>query len=112
VAQRLNSCIREVDTAARLGGDEFVVMPTDLSEDAVEARRQAEAVGRKILATLNAAYDLLGKAHSSTPSIGITLFADQRTGIDQLLKQADLAMYQSKSSGRNTLRFFDPSLPA
>jgi len=109
VAQRLNSCVREADTAARLGGDEFVVMLTDLSENAIEARRQAEAVGEKILATLNAVYDLLGKEHRSTPSIGITLFADQRTGIDQLLKQADLAMYQSKSSGRNTLRFFDQS---
>ncbi|MDP1735730.1 MAG: diguanylate cyclase [Sulfuritalea sp.] len=112
VAQRLNSCIREVDTAARLGGDEFVVLLTDLSENGAEARRQAEAVGGKILATLDAVYELLGKEHSSTPSIGVTLFADQRTSVDELLKQADLAMYQSKAAGRNTLRFFEQSLSA
>jgi len=112
VAQRLNSCIREVDTAARLGGDEFVVMLTDLSDDAAEARRQTEAVGGKILATLNHLYDLSGTAHHSTPSIGITFFSDQRTGIDELLKQADLAMYQSKSAGRNAMRVFNPDAPA
>ncbi|MDP2822081.1 MAG: PAS domain S-box protein [Sulfuritalea sp.] len=112
VAQRLNSCIREVDTAARLGGDEFVVMLTDLSEDAAEARRQAEAVGEKILATLNKPYDLFGKQHHSTPSIGITLFANQHKSVDELLKQADLAMYQSKAAGRNTMRFFDPDAKA
>ena len=112
VAQRLNSCIREADTAARLGGDEFVVMLTDLSDDSEEATRQVEAAGKKILASLNESYDLLGKHHHSTPSIGITLFADQQKGIDDLLKQADLAMYQSKSAGRNTMRFFDPGMEA
>lgn len=112
VAQRLNSCIREVDTAARLGGDEFVVMLTDLSDNAAEARRQTEAVGGKILATLNHLYDLSGTAHHSTPSIGITFFSDQRTGIDELLKQADLAMYQAKSAGRNAIRVFNPGAPA
>jgi diguanylate cyclase (GGDEF)-like protein len=108
VAQRLTRCIREADTAARLGGDEFVVMLTDLSEDPAEARRDATAVGEKILAALNRTYPLFGKRHRSTPSIGITLFADQQQSVDQLLKQADLAMYQVKAAGRNALQFFEP----
>jgi len=112
VAARLKSCIREVDTAARLGGDEFVVMLSELSENLDEARRQAESVGEKILVALNRLYILLGKKHHSTPSIGVTLYVDQRKTIDDLIKQADLAMYQSKAAGRNTMRFFDPGLLA
>jgi len=108
VAARLKGCIREVDTAARLGGDEFVVMLNELSVDSADAKRQAAAVGEKILTSLNQIYELLGKRHHSTPSIGITLFADQHTGVDELLKQADLAMYQAKAAGRNAMRFFDP----
>lgn len=108
VAQRLTRCIREVDTAARLGGDEFVVMLIDLGEDAAEARRRASAVGEKILAALNGAYELFGKQHHSTPSIGITLFGHQHKSVDELLKQADLAMYQAKADGRNTMHFFEP----
>ena len=112
VAQRLNGCIREVDTAARLGGDEFVVMLTDLSEDPGEAIRRAEAVAGKILACLNQSYQLRGKERRSTPSIGVALFSGQRESIDDLLKQADLAMYRSKSAGRNRLCFFEPSMQA
>ena len=112
VAQRLNGCIREVDTAARLGGDEFVVMLTDLSEDPGEAIRQAEAVGRKILVSLNQSYQLHSKERHSTPSIGVAFFSRQRKNIDELLKQADLAMYQSKSGGRNRLCFFHASMQA
>jgi len=112
VAARLTSCIREVDTAARLGGDEFVVMLSELSENPDEARRQAESIGEKILVALNRLYVLLGKEHHSTPSIGVTLYVDQRQTIDDLIKQADLAMYQSKAAGRNTMRFFDPGPPA
>jgi diguanylate cyclase (GGDEF)-like protein/PAS domain S-box-containing protein len=105
-AQRLSRCVREGDTVARLGGDEFVVMLEDLSEELEQATRQAEAAGEKILATLNQPYELRGGRHRCTPSIGVTLFADQRQSIDELLRQADLAMYQSKSAGRNSLHFF------
>jgi diguanylate cyclase (GGDEF)-like protein/PAS domain S-box-containing protein len=110
VAQRLLTCVREGDTVARLGGDEFVVMLEDLSEDEQEAATQAETVGEKILATLNLPYQLAGCEHHSTPSIGITLFDDNKETIDDLLKRADLAMYQAKAAGRNTLRFFDPQM--
>ena len=105
-AQRLGRCVREGDTVARLGGDEFVVMLEDLSEDLEQATRQAEAAGEKILATLNQPYELRGGRHRCTPSIGVTLFADQRQSIDELLRQADLAMYRSKAAGRNSLHFF------
>jgi diguanylate cyclase (GGDEF)-like protein/PAS domain S-box-containing protein len=110
VAQRLASCVREGDTVARLGGDEFVVMLNNLSENAQDAANQAEVVGEKVLAALNQSYQLASYTHHSTASIGVALFADHQGPIDDLLKQADLAMYQAKASGRNTLRFFDPQM--
>ena len=110
VAQRLSTCIRDCDTVARLGGDEFVVMLEDLSKDPLEAAKQAELVGAKILSTLNKNYRLASYEHHSTPSIGITLFGELSEGIDEPLKRADLAMYQAKAAGRNTLRFFDPQM--
>jgi len=112
VAQRLLTCVREGDTLARIGGDEFVVMLEDLSKTPVDAANQAETVGEKILQTLNLPYELEGALHHSTPSIGVTLFADHRTGVDELLKRADLAMYQAKAVGRNNMRFFDPEMQA
>ncbi|MBC7618656.1 MAG: EAL domain-containing protein [Candidatus Saccharibacteria bacterium] len=112
VAIRLGECVREVDTVARLGGDEFVIILSKLSSDPAEAAAQAEIVGGKILATLNQSYSLGTRDHHSTPSIGITLFDDHRLSIDELLKRADLAMYQSKAAGRNTLRFYDPHMQA
>ncbi|MGQ0708876.1 MAG: EAL domain-containing protein [Rhodoferax sp.] len=112
VAERLRSCVREGDTVARLGGDEFVVMLEDLANDAIEAATQVEAVGDKILRTLGRSYVLRAHSHRSTPSIGVTLFGDKVEGIEEPLKRADMAMYQSKGAGRNTLRFFDPAMQA
>jgi diguanylate cyclase (GGDEF)-like protein len=107
VTQRLESCIREGDTVARLGGDEFVVMLLDLSEQPIEAAAQTEAIGEKILATLNQPYQLGSYVHRCTASIGATLFNDHQQATDELMKQADIAMYQAKKAGRNALRFFD-----
>ena len=112
VAERLTSCVREGDTVARLGGDEFVVVLEDLSNALYEAATHAESVGEKILAALDQPYDLAGHPCASTPSIGIALFADPETTIDELMKRADVAMYQAKDAGRNTLRFFDPEMQA
>jgi diguanylate cyclase (GGDEF)-like protein/PAS domain S-box-containing protein len=109
-AQRLESCLREVDTVARLGGDEFVVMLEDLSEHALEAAVQTKTVGEKILATLGQPYRLATHKYHSTPSIGATIFSDHGQSAEELLKQADIAMYQAKKAGRNTLRFFDPQM--
>ncbi len=110
VAKRLTTCVREGDTVARLGGDEFVVMLEDLGENILEAADQTESVGGKIIATLNETYQLGVHAYDNSPSIGATLFNNNHQSIDELLKQADIAMYQAKKAGRNTMRFFDPRM--
>jgi diguanylate cyclase (GGDEF)-like protein/PAS domain S-box-containing protein len=110
VGQRLKKCMREGDTVARLGGDEFVVMLKELSTDLVDAAAQAEIVGGKILAGVGEPYRLAGLEYQITPSIGITHFRGFEAKIDDLLKQADLAMYQAKALGRNAMQFFDPSM--
>ena len=112
VATRLSTCVRFSDTVARLGGDEFVVMLENLGCDAEVAKARTLIVADKILVALSEPYDLAGYQHHSTCSIGITFFNRQREQIGDLLKQADLAMYQAKASGRNTLCFFDPAMQA
>ncbi len=110
VAQRLTLCVRAIDTVARLGGDEFVVLIQDLSNDPDAARLHASTVGHKILSSLNEPYHLGALRASTTPSIGITLFQGTAVAPNELLKQADLAMYQAKAEGRNTLRFYEPNI--
>lgn len=110
VAQRLVTCVREGDTVARLGGDEFVVMLEYQNVARDKAATLAQTVGEKVLATLSQPYTLLGHVYHSTASIGITLYSDQQGSVDELLKQADLAMYQAKAVGRNALRFFDTEM--
>ncbi len=110
VALRLQDCLRECDTVARLGGDEFVVLVEGLDIDPLRAAANAEMVANKILASLNQPYQLAHHNCRSTPSIGITLFADQRQLPDELLVQADIAMYQAKKAGRNAMRFFDQQM--
>jgi len=112
VARRLTQCMRQGDTVARLGGDEFVVLLEELSKNPEEAAAMAKTVGEKTLAAINQPYRLAGLEYHITPSIGITLYNDHHESTDELLKQADLAMYQSKAAGRNTLRFFDPTMQA
>ena len=112
VAKRLESCVREGDTVARLGGDEFVVMLEDLSSGPLEAAEQTRLVGHKILSTLNEPYKLVHHVYLNTASIGATLFNKNSQSIEEILKQADIAMYQAKKSGRNSLRFFDPEMLA
>jgi diguanylate cyclase (GGDEF)-like protein/PAS domain S-box-containing protein len=112
VALRIVSAVRDGDTVARFGGDEFVVMLENLSTNPLEATSLAEFVGEKILAALNEPYMLQDSPQHSTPSIGVTLFSDQQSSLEELLKQADLAMYRAKASGRNALRFFDPEMQA
>jgi diguanylate cyclase (GGDEF)-like protein/PAS domain S-box-containing protein len=112
VASRLRQCVREGDSVARLGGDEFVVLLENLSPSATEAANHAEVVAHKILELLSQPYYLRGRVHSSTPSIGIVVFLGEQDSMDELLKKADVAMYQAKSAGRNTARFFDPVMQA
>lgn len=110
VAIRLKNCMRDGDTVARLGGDEFVLILEDLSENPSEAATRTEMVSEKILEALNAPYLLIDHEYHSTPSIGATLYCGNDFGIDDLLKQADLAMYQAKAAGRNAMRFFQPDM--
>ncbi len=111
-ARRLTGSVRAEDTVARLGGDEFVVMLEGLSEDAAQAATYAEVVGAKILESLNQPYLLRGYEHHSSSSIGVSLFMGGQATVDDLIKHADTAMYQAKQSGRNTIRFFDPTMQA
>ena len=112
VAQRLTRSVRKTDMVARLGGDEFVVMVDDLSTDPDAAAFKATALAEKVLNTLREPFQLTGHQHFATPSIGVTSFNGQQSDVGELLKQADLAMYQAKSLGRNTLCFFDPGMQA
>jgi diguanylate cyclase (GGDEF)-like protein/PAS domain S-box-containing protein len=110
VARRLESCVREGDTVARIGGDEFVVILEVLSQDARDAAAQTEAIGKKIHVALNQRYQLDSHEYHCTASIGAVLFNDHQLLLKELMKQADIAMYQAKKAGRNTLRFFDPQM--
>lgn len=110
VAGRLRGCVRQNDTVARLGGDEFVLLLTQLSGLPQQAAAQVAIIGEKIRVALGAPYDLGNGPYYSTPSIGATLFFDHEWPVDELLKRADVAMYQAKAAGRNALRFFDPAL--
>lgn len=110
VAERLLGCMRETDTIARIGGDEYVVMLESLSEHAIEAAAQAEVIGEKILSALNQPYQLAMHDYHSSVSIGVALFSNHNQSQEELLKHADIAMYQAKKAGRNALRFFDPQM--
>lgn len=112
VAQRLTKSVRKTDTVARLGGDEFVVMVDDLSTDATAAASKLRTLAEKVLNVLREPFQIAGHQHFATPSIGATSFSGEQSDVSELLKQADLAMYQAKGLGRNTLCYFDPDMQA
>ena len=110
VAARLKACVRDVDTVARLGGDEFVVLIQTLGSDPAEAASNAETVARKIVHRLGQTFTFEEASCVLTASLGIALFNSAQFAMDELLKQADLALYQAKAAGRNTFRFFDAGM--
>lgn len=112
VGGRIGACVRATDTVARLGGDEFVVVLQGLHAEVDVAAAEAEAVAQKVLAALNEPYVVQNSEVHSTPSIGIALFRGVQLPVQELLQRADLAMYQAKAQGRNTLCFFDPAMQA
>jgi diguanylate cyclase (GGDEF)-like protein len=112
VAHRLTDSVREADTVARFGGDEFVVMIDQLNEVPQVAATEAGSVAEKILTAVGHPYRLDGHDCMSGCSIGITIFGDSKESTDSILQQADIAMYQAKLAGRNTVRFFAPALQA
>jgi diguanylate cyclase (GGDEF)-like protein/PAS domain S-box-containing protein len=112
VANRFTATVREGDTVARLGGDEFIVILEGLSESPLEAADQVKNIGQKILAAFQTPFALTAREYRSTASIGTVLFKDAPDNLDELMKLADIAMYQAKAAGRNTLCFFDPVVQA
>ncbi len=110
VAQRLAARIRSGDTVARLGGDEFVMMLDGLDADRIEAAAQTEALGTQLLTALNQPYRLESYDYHGSASIGATLFLGNQCAPEELMKQADIAMYHAKQCGRNTLQFFDQQM--
>ena len=109
------SCVQEIDTVARLGGDEFVVMLEELSDSSITTVVQhITDKGLEIIKSLNEIYLLGSNKHSRyvSPSIGVTIFSNHEQSKEELLKQADIAMYKAKEDGRNMLRFFDPAMQA
>ena len=110
VAQRLSEVLREEDTPARLGGDEFVVLLHANSESLAAAADHAIVVAEKIREQLNTPFVLGHYEHQIGTSIGVALFPDGQESPDGVLQQADTAMYRSKSSGRNAINFFQPSM--
>jgi diguanylate cyclase (GGDEF)-like protein/PAS domain S-box-containing protein len=114
VAHRLVESVRHEDTVSRLGGDEYVLILENLSPDEVVAAHQAEMIGEKALAAARQSYSPAGSefVYDPTASIGITLFRGADESVDDLLKQADLALYRAKDAGRNLLRFFNQSMQA
>lgn len=110
VAERLQGCVREGDTVARLGGDEFLLLLKNLSDQEIEAATQIKLVGEKILKTISETYQLETQTYQITCSLGATLLNDKELTAEKQIQQADIAMYQSKKAGRNTLNFFHPEM--
>ncbi|MCZ4316819.1 EAL domain-containing protein [Comamonadaceae bacterium G21597-S1] len=110
VALRMRACVRDADTVARLGGDEFVVLIDDAGASAADAIATGRRVAEKLLVRLGTPYDIAGREHRSGTSIGVSLFGVDTTTVEEVLKRSDVAMYQAKAAGRNTVRFFDPQM--
>ncbi|HOY88131.1 MAG TPA: EAL domain-containing protein [Methylotenera sp.] len=110
VAKRLKVTVREMDTVARLGGDEFVVLLEDLDADLQEASRKVAQIAEKLRVKIATPYQLNENTRHSSPSIGVCMFYRNQVSVDDLLKYADMAMYQAKNAGRNRVRFFDPHM--
>ena len=110
VARRVAGCLREGDTAARIGDDEFVVLLEELSDCVVETGLRGKEAGEKILSALDRPYAIGERLYDSPASVGVTLFADGVVSLDELLRQADIAMYQARLAGHGALCFFDPEM--
>jgi diguanylate cyclase (GGDEF)-like protein len=107
VAVSLGRCVRDTDFVARLGGDEFAIVQTG-----VRTADEVTGLVTRVLDTIREPYECLGHQVTTDASIGIALAPQHGTDLDQILKNADLAMYAAKSAGRRTYRFFEPEMDA
>ena len=111
VAKQLSSCIRAGDTISRIGGDEYIILLDDLGKDFATASFTTEAIAKRMLSSFSSAQEQLDHGWTGTFSIGISLFSgDQSRTLEEIVKDADLAMYQAKTMGRNRLQFFDEEM--
>ncbi|HHZ08915.1 MAG TPA: EAL domain-containing protein [Rhizobiales bacterium] len=109
VAERLRRCLSPKDLVARIGGDEFVVIIEEAGPDAARATRRGIAAANQVLAALHDPFELGALNHIASASVGIVVFDGAEQRPDELLKRADIAMYQAKAAGRNGMALFDPA---
>jgi diguanylate cyclase (GGDEF)-like protein len=107
VAERLHTCLREGDAVARMGGDEFAIIQGSLTEPT-----EITALAARLIETIDAPFDLDGHHVVVGASIGIAVAPTDAADADQLLKNADMALYRAKAEGRGTYRFFEPKMDA
>jgi len=110
VSGRIIDSIRKEDSAARMGGDEFIIILTELDEKLEFAADKAREIAEEISYCISCPCKINGQEMCITPSIGVSLFPKPGIGSDDILKQADTAMYRAKGAGRNEIRFFLPSM--
>jgi diguanylate cyclase (GGDEF)-like protein len=101
-AERIRACLRDTDTVARLGGDEFIVLLPGVGDE-----KNALMVAEKIRSSLMMSMTADGIAVSTSASIGVALYPDHGSNESDLMNNADMAMYEAKSSGRNTIQVFN-----
>jgi diguanylate cyclase (GGDEF)-like protein len=107
VAERLEVCTRKGDVVARIGGDEFVVLLEALGDDLAEATIATKKFSKKLFALLDKPYQLNEHVWKSTASVGVALFSGNKLTPDELLKQADVAMYHAKLTEGNAMQYFE-----
>jgi diguanylate cyclase (GGDEF)-like protein len=107
VTHRLRAQVRETDTVARLGGDEFAIV-----QSSVDQPRDARALAERLIETFLPQYDIAGHQVPIGTSIGIAIVPDDGDDADQIMKNADLALYSAKSNGRGRYCFFEPGMDA
>lgn len=112
VAKRISQSIRKEDSVARMGGDEFIIILTELGSSSKTAADKARNAADKIRRCISKPCNIENQQLHITLSVGISLFPKPEAGVDDILKQADTAMYRAKDAGRNEIRFFLPSMQA
>lgn len=109
VAERLRRCVSPKDLVARIGGDEFVVIIDEAGSGPAPATQRGIGAASRVLAALRDPFELGALHHIASASVGIVVFDGAEQRPDELLKRADIAMYQAKAAGRNGMALFDPA---